>query len=646
MGKSYVALLWHFHQPPYAEPAGGGRELTLPWVRLHAARDYYQMGHLAGAHDGLRVTFNFTPALLAQFDAYLEEGARDRQMALSLRDPAGLDVAEAAALWASCFDVDFRRAIKGQPRYFHLFRKYGRRESFSTSDLMDAVALFNLAWCGEIFRRGPLALPTGATVDLAPLHEKGGGYTAADVEAIINAQLDVMRAVVPLYRRLRDEGRLELSTTPFFHPILPLVHDSDLATVDRPGATLPRRFSWPDDAREQVARAAAFFAEKFGARPAGMWPAEGAVAEEILPYFEEAGVAWIASDEGVLALSGKRDYEPARPEMLLQPYRVGKGEVAAFFRHHALSDAVGFEYQHREDLPAAAADFCKRLYALLSSARARSLHDALVTIILDGENAWGGYERQGVPFLEDLYKRLARGDVARTVTFEEYLTGAAGRGVAPHPPVSLEPLRPLACASWIDEAGSYPGNDLGTWVGGAEENRAWELLGAAREALARSTAAPAARAEAREFLLAAEASDWFWWYGDVQGGGAEEEFDRLFRAYVRAAYLALGEETPAAVEERIAPRRIVWRVDRPVSLEVGDLLVVEWPHPGEVRFGVNGWREPRQVHLAPAYSAMAGPGGVYRASLLRISEGVRRVEFTFRDEGGAWLGYDFFIPVN
>lgn len=646
MGKSYVALLWHFHQPPYAEPSGDGRELALPWVRLHAARDYYQMGYVAGIRDGLRATFNFTPALLAQFDAYLEEGARDRQMALSLRDPARLSADEAAGLWASCFDADFRRAISGHPRYFQLFRKYGRRESFSTSELTDAVALFNLAWCGEIFRRGPLELEAGVTVDLAPLFEKGGGYTGADVEAIVGAQLDIMRAVVPLYRRLRDEGRVELSTTPFYHPILPLVHDSDTATVDRPGATLPRRFARPADAREHVGRAVAFFEDKFGAPPAGMWPAEGAVAEEILPHFEEAGLAWIASDEGVLALSGRRDYDPGRPEKLLQPYRVGERDLAIFFRHHALSDAVGFEYQYRDDSAEAAAEFCDRLGALLASARSRSLRDALVTIILDGENAWGGYERQGVPFLEELYGRLARGDVAKAVTFGEYLAGAAQRGVAPHPPASLEALRPLACASWIDEVGSYPGNDLGTWVGGAEENRAWELLGAARDALERAAASAEARTAAREFLLAAEASDWFWWYGDVQGGGADEEFDRLFRAHVRAAYRALGEEVPAAVDERIAPRRVVWRIDRPASLEAGDLLVVEWPRPGEVRFGVNGWRDPRQVHLAPAFGAMAGPGAIFRAQLLKIPEGVRRVEFTFRGENGNWLGYDFFIPVN
>jgi alpha-amylase/alpha-mannosidase (GH57 family) len=645
MGRSYVAFLWHFHQPPYAEPSGDGRDFALPWVRLHAARDYYQMGHLLAAPGNPRVTFNFTPVLLAQFDAYLEHGARDRLMALSLRDPNRLNAEEAAGLWASCFDVDFRANVRDHPRYFELYRKYGRREAFAASELTEAVALYNLAWLGEVFRRGPVTLATGAAVEAGPLLEKGRGYTAADVEAIVGMQLEIMRAVVPLYRKLAEEGRVELSTTPFFHPILPLVHDSDLATVDYPGGTLPRRFARPDDAREHVARAVATFEEKFGARPVGMWPAEGAVAEEILPYFEEAGAKWIASDEGVLALSGKRDYQPSRPEMLLQPYRVGERELAIFFRHHALSDAIGFEYQHREDLPGAAADFCHRLYGLLAAARGRSIHDALATIILDGENAWGGYAHQGVPFLEELYRRLARGDVAQAVTFDEYLAGAGARGIAPHPPLSLEPLRPLACASWIDEPGSRPGNDLGTWVGGVEENRAWELLGAAREALDRSAAPPAARAEAREFLLAAEASDWFWWYGGAQGGGADEEFDRLFRENVRAAYRALGEEVPAESHEPVVPRRVLWRLERPPALHVGDLLVVEWPRPGQVWFGVNGWRDPRRVALAPAHSIMAS-GGVFRAPLLKITEGVRRVEFTVRDENGQWLGYDFFIPVT
>jgi len=648
MGKPYVAFLWHHHQPPYFEPAAGDGVLALPWVRLHAARDYYQMGALAARFPGLRLTFNFTPALLAQFDAYLERGARDRLQELSLRDFGGLTAAEEDLLIASSFDADFRNQIKDHPRYFKLYRKFCRREAFSRDELTDAVALFNLAWTAEIFREEPVALETGVRLELAELFRRGGGYRPADVEAIIAAQLEIMRAVVPLHAALAAEGRIEICTTPFYHPILPLLHDTDDAIIDRPGSRHPRRFARPADAREQVVRALAFFERRFGFRPAGMWPAEGAVGQEAVAYFEEAGVKWVATDEGVLAASRREDgapFDPRHADVLFRPYRVGAGNLAAFFRHRGLSDAVGFVYQHWRDPAGAAADFAKQLRSLLELAFARSFGDAVVTVILDGENAWGAYRRHGVPFLTELYGILARGEPARCVTFAEYLEGTPARDLAPHPPATLERVGELACASWIDEAGSLPGNDLGTWAGEPEENRAWDFLGAAREALASSEAVPRLRERAYDFILRAEASDWFWWYGDDQGGGADETFDRLFRANLRAMYDLLGEPAPPALDAPIAPRRVVWRPDLPVHLRPGDLLVVEWGEPGEIRFGVNGWQNPRQVPLAPTHGVMGRRDGVFRAPLLRVTADVRRVELTFADLRGRWLGYDFFIPV-
>jgi alpha-amylase/alpha-mannosidase (GH57 family) len=463
MGKPYVAFLWHHHQPPYRDPRRADAPLVLPWVRLHAARDYYQMGHLAGSVAGLRVTFNFTPVLLAQFDDYAVGGRRDRLQELSLREPQRLAAAERDELIAACFDVDFRHAVRNHRRYYKLFRKYARREGFTAAELTDAVALFNLAWVGEIFRAGPFTLETGAVVDVAPLWEKGGGYSRADVEAVVAAQLDIMRAVVPLHRRLWEEGKVELATTPFYHPILPLLHDTDDAIIDRPGSVHPPRFAYGADARTQLERGLALFEEKFGRRPRGMWPAEGAVGEAVLPYFTAAGITWLATDEGVLARSGAAGYDVSRPEVLFRPYRVGPDGLAVFFRHRGLSDAIGFVYQHWQDPEHAARDFVKQLGALCAAARRRSVRDCVVTVILDGENAWGAYPRHGVPFLSALYRALAAGDAAQPVTFAEYLAGNPGRDLAPHPPATLDPLDGLACASWIDEVGSLPGNDLGGW---------------------------------------------------------------------------------------------------------------------------------------------------------------------------------------
>lgn len=643
MGKSYVAFLWHFHQPPYAHPESGGRDILLPWVRLHAARDYYQMGYLVASCPGVRVTFNFTPVLLDQFDAYLNRGARDRLMALSLRDVASLSPAEQDALIAASFDVDFGTQIRGHPRYLKLYRKYCRREGFSTQEIWDAVALFNLAWVGEVFRTRRFELETGEVLDLREYVERCNGYTPADIEAIIAAQLEIMRAIVPLYRSLWQEGRIELTTSPFYHPILPLLHDTDKAIIDRPGSRYPRRFSFPADAKEQIRRGLAAFEGVFGRRPVGMWPPEGAVGEDIVSYFADEGIRWIASDEGVLARSGRYGYDVGRPEVLFRPYRVGNGDVVAFFRHRGLSDAIGFVYQNWRDPQHAAADFIKNLQSLAAAAASRSVRDQIISVILDGENAWGAYQKHGVPFLTALYKLLAENGIVRTVQFGQYLQGVPELDIPPHPAASCDAASPLAYASWIDEAGSFQGNDLGTWVGEPEENRAWELLGQARERL--NGIPESQRRAAYQFILAAEASDWFWWYGDDQGGGAEETFDLLFRSYIKAVYDTIGTTPPAELDQPIAPRRVIWRPDVPITLVPGDLLVVEWPTPGGVRFGVNGWQQPRQVPLVPAHGVMGQRQGLYRAQLLRIDESINRVEFTFFDEKGRWLGYDFFIPV-
>lgn len=647
MGKAHLVFLWHFHQPPYKDPfAGPSPDLALPWVRLHGARAYYQMGELTRRFPRQRFVFNFTPVLLDQIRGYAESTLRDRLMTLSLRDFSRLTEREAEYLITRAFDVHFENRIKPHPRYFKLFRKFQRGEGFSTEEARDAVALFNLAWLGDIFLEGPVQLASGDVVDARGLWDKGGGYLARDVEEVLSYHVAVLRAIIPLYRALQAEGRVEVSTTPYFHPILPLLHDSDDARIDRPGSRHPRRFSRPQDAAEQVRRAVVTYERYFGQAPYGMWPAEGAVGEGVMGYFQDAGVAWVATDEGVLALSdgGRRD--PRRPEVLFRPYRLREQGPAIFFRHRGLSDGVGFVYQQWRDQEAAAADLVGQIRSLAGEARARTVRDVVISVILDGENPWGAYPATGVPFLTALYEGLNGRDCPPTVTFREYLEGDVSRDISPHPLATLDDVASLACASWIDEAGSMAGNDLGTWIGEPEENAAWDLLNGAGETYDAATAAPAAKERAREHLLAAEASDWFWWYGDDQGGGADEEFDRLFRGLVQKVYEELGVAVPPAVTKPIAPRRVVWRADITPKLVSGDLLVVEWPCPGGVRFGVNGWQNPQQRPLAPSQGVMGVRRGVFRAALLRVTPDVRRVEFTFHDEKGAWLGYDFFIRVG
>ena len=494
--KLSLALLWHQHQPVYKdtlarEPRGS---YLHPWVRLHALRDYYSMARIAGEHEGIHLTVNLSGSLLWQLRDYLEGGATDRALELTRKPAEALTAAERQYVLTQFFDAHWHNQIAVHRRYRELFVKRRDRRRFSTDDLRDLQMWFNLAWFGKEFREGEVELATGETASVRDLVAKGRGFTARDIEAMIAEQFKILRAVIPLHRALQNEGRIEVATTPFAHPILPLIVDTDDATIDRPGTSYPTRFHHPDDADAQVALAVRLYRDGFGKSPEGMWPAEGAVSASTVPLYARNGVRWIASDEGVLARSGRWGYDVRDPQVLCRPYRVSEtGEsLSVFFRETRLSNAIGFDYHGYGDYRKAAEDFVgeiKERYARKLS----NDEDYVLTVILDGENAWGSYRDDGRPFLEALYHLLAKDSEIRTVTFREYLEGNAVRGLSAHPMEQHRALHELFTGSWIDEAGSTPGVDLGTWIGEDEENRAWELLGRARAFLKTEGATPPAR---------------------------------------------------------------------------------------------------------------------------------------------------------
>ena len=343
---------------------------------------------------------------------------------------------------------------------------------------------FSLAWFGEEFRTGPVTLVTGEVVRVHRFVQQQRGFTRADVVDIIEEQYKILRAIVPLHRRLQDEGRIEVSTTPAFHPILPLIINSAEASLDRPGATLPPAYVHPEDAAVHIALAADDYRRRFGREPLGMWPAEGAVSPAAVALLAWHRVQWIASDRGVLAKSGLWGYRVDQPDELCQPYCAADGAAGPvmFFRDTALSDAIGFRYNHFADSTAAVEDFVRALESACLN-RLTGDDDRVLTIALDGENAWGDYPHDGRPFLHALYDRLATDPRLKTVTFAEYVGGNPSRVIAPHPAASLARVHSLATGSWIDEPGSAPGVDLGTWIGEPEENAAWRMLSAARAVL-------------------------------------------------------------------------------------------------------------------------------------------------------------------
>ncbi|MCA9599608.1 MAG: glycoside hydrolase [Myxococcales bacterium] len=606
--KLLLALLWHQHQPLYApHHAGPGPAiLRQPWARLHALRDYLGMAALAAEQPALHLTINLSPVLLLQLDGYVAHTMTDAALELTRKPAEQLDAEERRQLLASFFDAHWHNQIERHPRYAELFARHAAEKPFSAQDLRDLQMWFNLAWFSSELRRGELRLPTGKVASVRRFVEQGAGFSHQDVLEMIAEQEAVMEAVVPLHAELQRRGQIEVSTTPKYHPILPLLVDTDRATLDRAGTWLPERFAHPEDAHAQVRAAVADYTRRFGVPPRGMWPAEGAVADFVVPIFAEHGVRWLASDRGVLARSGKWGYAVDDPDVACQPYRAEAAgtELTVFFRDTQLADAIGFSYQHYAD-PARAArhwltDLKERLASRVSG------EDRVVTVALDGENPWGGYVDDGRSFLRALYAECVAEPQIETVTFSEYLDGNAARDLAPHPVAGLERVHELFNGSWADESGSAPGVDLGTWIGEEEENRAWNLLGALRRALSDAGLTPEAAPEAFEALYAAEGSDWFWWYGTDQDSGHDDEFDALFRAHVMAAYRLAGLSVPAEVRRRIVPRSVPWSfAEKAHEMPAESRLHVRTNCPGVLRYRVDDGGERRQT-LLPTGGAMAG----------------------------------------
>jgi alpha-amylase/alpha-mannosidase (GH57 family) len=547
-----LALLWHMHQPYYEDLATG--EHILPWVRLHAIKDYWGMVALLREFPGIRVTFNLVPSLVAQVEAFAADRARDRHLALGLKAAAELSPDESRWMVANGFHAPYDQMIRPYPRYAELHAYRMARRAFGEADLRDLQVWHKLAWMD------PDLLTTDAR--LVSLIEKDRDYSEDDKSALRQVELELLAGVVPEYRAAGERGQIELATSPFYHPILPLLCDSDAHLRAHPEASRPRvRFQRPDDARLQVDRAIAFHERTFGSRPRGMWPSEGSVSDEAVRLIGEAGLQWIATDEDILSRSLS---EPMRAELLYRPYRIGDRGPVALFRDHGLSDRIGFHYKSW-DAQAAADDFVGRVRdAGRRFAEGGGEGEATVTVILDGENAWEYYPGGGRPFLRALYGTLERAGDVRTVTMAE-----AGAGPA-------QALPSIFPGSWIN-------GDFYIWIGHRDDRRAWDQLSAARAAFDAHAAAvdAAARDRALEEILIAEGSDWFWWYGDDHSSDHDAEFDDLFRRHLRNVYSALGLPAPEElfatnISTGSGPDRLEPSGFANITLDGQDTSYLEW----------------------------------------------------------------------
>lgn len=527
-----LAFLWHHHQPYYRDPITG--RSALPWVRLHATKDYYGMARLISEFPRMRATFNIVPSLAEQIVRFAEEGSSDEWLEVATPEPGSLKESERQKLVGGGFHANQKTMIAAFPRYLELYRKSLAGSRFGKQELLDLQVLSNLAWMHRtLLEEDPL---------LIALREKGRDFSDQEKTALLAKQRDVARDVLPFYRRLEDRGQVEITTTPYYHPILPLLCDFRSAFEAMPWLTGKLGFepvSLKEDAAVQVERALERHERLFGKRPRGMWPAEGSVSNDIVPILASRGVQWIATDEDILGLSVGRAIRRDEngnvldAEMLYRPWRVkvGEAELSVVFRDRRLSDLFGFQYQR--DPASAVGDFVRRLTWI----RDHAPDGALVSVILDGENAWEHYPDGGVPFFRALYGALSELGWLETVRMGDAIAARAARETLPR----------LFPGSWID-------HNFYIWIGHEEDRLAWRAVLEARRALVEAEKQGLARemaTSAWEEIYVAEGSDWYWWYGDDRTSGMDDVFDSIFRGHLKNVYRLIGARVPVALESPI-----------------------------------------------------------------------------------------------
>ena len=527
MKPLHVAFIWHMHQPYYKDDLTS--TYLLPWVRLRSAKDYYKMPALLDGYPNVRATFNLVPSLLAQIEDYGKEESVDLFLNLSKRAAGDLSAEERDFVLRWMRESPRALRVQQSPRYLELASRSPDAQ-YTTADIRDLQVWFNLAWCDPVWVENDRRL--------AELKRKDRDFNEEDKGILFEAQLERIRSVIPKYRELADRGQAELTFSPYYHPILPLICHVDSARSANPQIQLPERhFSHREDAERQIELGTGLFERMLGRKPKGMWPSEMAVGEAVIGLAEKAKLDWMISDEEVLARSLEGQFN--RDEHLYQPKRVARegGTVSMVFRDSQLSNVIGFDYQRMSSIDAAR-DLIARLRRIRDIQGDREF---LAVIALDGENAWEFYPRDGHDFLNALYTELESSSDIITTTVSDFL--------AEHP--AQQQLHHLHTGSWI-------GASLDTWIGDPEHNIAWDLLAETRDWLdSQSQQRPKDSQQAalawREILIT-EGSDWFWWFSRKHDSGMDPIWDNQFRLHLRNVYKLMGARAPARLFQPIIKR--------------------------------------------------------------------------------------------
>ncbi len=558
--KLYVCLYWHMHQPDYRDYLSG--EFVLPWTYLHAIKDYTDMVYHIEQNPRAKVTFNYVPILLDQLEEYARQSrfgeVSDPLLGLlKEQDLDHLPTPKRQFILDSCFRSNHEKMVAPFPRYKHLYELYLKVQETEDASyvsgqyLSDLLVWYHLAWMGESLRREmPLVIA---------LMNKGHGFSAEDRCDLFEFICKTIIELIPRYRALIKKGQIEVSTTPHYHPILPLLLDFNSAREAAPEMPLPDTKRYPGGtarAHRHVEDAMVSHSERFGKKPTGVWPAEGGVSYPALMLLAQKGFSWAATGEGVLSNSLRKFHGDQSlyhdKRHLYKPYRIGddKADILCFFRDDYLSDKIGFEYSkwHSDN---AVQDFVYQLEKI--SERTPEGETPVVSIILDGENAWEYYPYNAYYFLSLLYQTLADHPYIEMATFSE---------VAQQCTATTPDTKPLGDANIVAAqldgivAGSWVYGTFSTWMGDPAKNRAWDLLCEAKQkydlVMASGVLKPEEQAAAERQLGDCEGSDWFWWFGDYNPSASVQSFDLLYRRNLTNLYRLLKLPVPEILSQSIS----------------------------------------------------------------------------------------------
>ncbi|UCG37666.1 MAG: hypothetical protein JSV00_05495 [bacterium] len=532
------------HQPCYRNSFDGTS--VMPLTFLHATKDYYDMLRLARGRDGIRTTFNLVPSLMDQIAGSADHES-DVFLKILMKPVEDLDEDEIALLFDFLFIGSVRHQILPLRRYYQLYDRWERHGAlagaaslFSVQEILDIQVLFLLAWTGTVIRQEePM---------IRALLRKGQQFKQQEKEDLVHLLLARVKEIIPAYRQAQEAGDIEITTTPYYDPILPLLRDFSSARAVEKDLPLPVFCrGLQEDAPVHVEKALAMYRDTFGIQCRGMWPSEGAVSEGTLALMASHGVLYAGSDEQVLfhSLHAANPVKGDRRMDLYRPWKLGTpgGEISIFFRDRGLSDLIGFTYQ-RMDAAEAVKHFLARVHDIR---KALKTEEGIVSVILDGENAWEHYPGNAREFLDRFYDAVAGDEAIEMVTMSQALESAQAL-----------PLESVVPGSWI-------GGRLSTWVGHQEKNRAWEMVCRARSNLGPFLADEGKknRPKVLEQLLIAEGSDWYWWFGDDHFTTLADRFDELFRLHLINAYRYAELEVPAELLEPIKRKRVRGHIETP-----------------------------------------------------------------------------------